>query len=99
MGSELRFIFILSGVLMALAQKRYFDAVAARDASVRSTEDAGKDIAQSPRRLFRVSFDQTLLYLRLLVDRQEDPLLERWRVVALLMTVVSIAAFIALVAT
>jgi len=86
--------FIVSAVLMAIAERRYIDALAERTGSVPSMRDAGDAIQGSPRDLVPLGFATTRRYIRAFARRQDDAELEQRRLVALALIATTLAAFL-----
>jgi hypothetical protein len=87
-------LYFVVGVITALYERAYFGALASKSDSVVSVHDAGEELASNPGSLFRIVPARTGQYLRALVTRQNDPQLERRRLLALGWVVALIALFI-----
>jgi hypothetical protein len=88
-------LFIVGGVVGAVAQQRYFDAIVATGGDVMEHPEFAQRVLDRPARVFQLVASELRVRLRALLTRQADPRLERMRLVALASIGVSLLTFVA----
>lgn len=86
-------LFVVSGLLTAVAQRRYYDELAGRYPGVHSDTAVAQDIRDRPSRLVHIVAAETFHRLRALVKRQPAQRAERLRIIACVSVAVTLGCF------
>ena len=86
--------YIASFLVAAIAQQRYFNALARQRRDVISDADYADEVLSDPRWLIQLTASQTGSRLRALLRRNADPAVERLRLIACAAIATSIAVFL-----
>ena len=88
------FLFIVSVIVSAYAQRSYFEELANRRGSVRHDADVTLEMLAHPQRIVLLAWAESSRRIRKLVARQADPSLERKRLIAVASVTVMVACFV-----
>jgi len=88
-------LFLVSGVVAAFAERRYFEELARRGlGGVRSDDSWTAEVSDHPSRLPSVVASETMRRLRALLTRQPDGQAERLWLIAIVTIAVAIGCFL-----